>query len=1296
MRLHSIQGSIMHMLLLWVALLVPALAASDDYIRKPGYCAMYGNCGKKSFFGAQLPCPANIKAVKPSEESIDILTRVCGEDFPTERVCCSNEQLLTLESSLKRVDPLISSCPACRKNFYDFVCKFTCSGDQSTFLSVVNTASSIDTHEDIITELDQFVDAEYASNFYDSCKNLKFSATNGYAMDLIGGGAKNYSQFLKFLGDEKPLLGGSPFQLNFKYELNNTQKESGFHLRSGDMKACDDPDYKCACSDCPSSCPTLPKFKDFNEKCYVGGLPCFSFSIIIIWIILILALGVYHMYLARAKRAKFAQLNSILESEDSSNSRPQSENNFITTYNTFKNSRVRPLLKKIHQWRLQQITLISNIEILFTRIGFFCASFPGIVIGFSLAASILLSSGLYYLELETNPVNLWVSPSEPALKNLQYFEENFGEWFRIEQIIISNKNKTEPILNWDSIQWWFEKELELQSFKNKDGKDLNLDSYCFKPLGETCAIQSFTQYFQGTIQFNENTWKTALKHCTDSPVDCLPTFQQPLKKNVLFSDDDAVNSRAFVVTILINNDLKNENYTKEVVEYEHLLQEWVFDLKEKNPSLSIDFSTEASLEEELNKSTNTDIKIVIISYIIMFLYASIALGGKIPTSAKLKTLVLTRFLLGLSGIIIILLSVFSSAGLFSFLGLKSTLIIAEVIPFLVLAIGIDNIFLIVHELHIINQTSEDFVSIETRCAQALGNVGPSCLIGAILQVSMFLLASTVQMPAVRNFAIYSAGAITVNFILQMTVFISLLALDQQRLESGRIDCIPCISTTSDSIILPDDEDSYKAHIEYDFSHLIEKYYGPWLFKPSNKRKILTAFILWLGVSLSLLPGIKFGLDQRDAIPQGSYLIDYFNSIYEYLNVGPPIFFVVKDLNVTERENQQKLCGKLSTCNEFSLANILEQEYKRGNISTISEPTSNWIDDFFTWLNPNLDQCCRFKKQATSTVSVFEREFCKPNAPERQCETCYLDHDPPYSTSMEGFPLGDEFIEYFHQWIQEPSDPCPLGGKAPYSATIALEKNNTNIKSSYFRTSHQPLRSQDDFINAYRNSLRVTEEIKEYEDLDIFPFSPFYVFFVQYQTIVSLTITLLVLAFIIIWVISVLLLGSVQAATVLIATVIMTIVNIGGVMSLWSISLNAVSLVNLIICVGLAVEFTIHITRAYVTSDRKEEENETSLFDSFMSSSTHNLSFITDIKIWKAYHALVKVGGSVLGGITITKFIGISILAFTRSKIFEIYYFRMWLSLVLIAAVHSLVLLPILLSYFGGYQKPTRGTEVESD
>ena len=57
-----------------------------------------------------------------------------------------------------------------------------------------------------------------------------------------------------------------------------------------------------------------------------------------------------------------------------------------------------------------------------------------------------------------------------------------------------------------------------------------------------------------------------------------------------------------------------------------------------------------------------------------------------------------KFSLGLSGVLIVLLSVASSIGLNSYMGFSLTLIILEVVPFLVLAVGTDNIFILVNAL----------------------------------------------------------------------------------------------------------------------------------------------------------------------------------------------------------------------------------------------------------------------------------------------------------------------------------------------------------------------------------------------------------------------------------------------------------------------------------------------------------------------------------------------------------------------------------------------------------------------
>ena len=58
--------------------------------------------------------------------------------------------------------------------------------------------------------------------------------------------------------------------------------------------------------------------------------------------------------------------------------------------------------------------------------------------------------------------------------------------------------------------------------------------------------------------------------------------------------------------------------------------------------------------------------------------------------------------MGLVGVILVGLSVVAALGLLSYIRLKGTMIIIEVVPFLVLAVGTDNLFILTHAYEVSN------------------------------------------------------------------------------------------------------------------------------------------------------------------------------------------------------------------------------------------------------------------------------------------------------------------------------------------------------------------------------------------------------------------------------------------------------------------------------------------------------------------------------------------------------------------------------------------------------------------
>lgn len=57
-------------------------------------------------------------------------------------------------------------------------------------------------------------------------------------------------------------------------------------------------------------------------------------------------------------------------------------------------------------------------------------------------------------------------------------------------------------------------------------------------------------------------------------------------------------------------------------------------------------------------------------------------------------------MLGFFGVFIVIVAVGGSLGFLSYLNVEASLIILEVVPFLVLAVGVDNLFILVHSYEV--------------------------------------------------------------------------------------------------------------------------------------------------------------------------------------------------------------------------------------------------------------------------------------------------------------------------------------------------------------------------------------------------------------------------------------------------------------------------------------------------------------------------------------------------------------------------------------------------------------------
>jgi len=877
----------------------------------------------------------------------------------------------------------------------------------------------------------------------------------------------------------------------------------------------------------------------------------------------------------------------------------------------------------------------TSIYGFFSKIGNFIGNRPKVTIALSVLLTVACGAGFTQWTTESRPEKLWVPQDTQAELETELYTEYFDSNVRFNNLLVQAAADGN-VLTKEILMQAMEMHYEIQT-KNStvtiDGveKTNTLLTLCAKG-GFGCSSSSSGNSSDDSSAVCSCALTGILgqwnfdKDLLEQDDDILTTLNQNMPQDQLLSllGKPTIDSSTGLVTAasaltlsfflegrleIVNNaesDPINDAWEETVF---LATAESVNNNAESSYSkITVDYIAARSFGDEFGSAITGDLALVNISYIVVFLFLGATLGKIVCGTGS-------RWTMSLAALVTVGLSVGAGFGVSSLAGLFFGPV-HSLLPFILIGIGVDDAFVIVNafnrERSSVKRSSEDNATLAARSARALGRAGASITVTSATDLVAFAISSMSALPALASFCGYAAICIFFLWLFASTFFTGCMVLDERRQRDHRRECL-CFLTRKNKA--ENDDGGYQEGF---LSRYFRKYHAPLILSSIGKIVVLAGFAGLFGFGVYGAINLPVEDTQRAFIPSDSYVTEWLGTFDENFPSagGIDVAFVFEDNDEIYKSRNElaslhtRLAGK-STSSPWIAEPVPAATYRNvlagykenvGNFSDVELGDDGWptsSDDFVSSLRYFLFD------SGYGSAYVTDVAFGGTN---------------DNTTTIDAIQILSEYVGL----TKQKSDGSIIDDAD--RQIDAMDDTRTMVEESWTDLPEQRFVYSEKFI--------AVEGFKV----------------IKKELFLNVGLALCAVAVIVL-----LTVASPMTALLITVAVAMCLVEILGFMFLLGIAIDSVSVINLVLAVGLSVDYSAHVGHCFMVKGGSSKNE-------------------------RATEALADIGAAVLSGATST-FLAVVVLLFSSSYVFSVLSKQFALTVGL-GVLHGLVLLPVLLSIFG--------------